>query len=110
MPDPVSSDVTLRPLERVVSRMHGEGLTPADIGKKVRKKPGTVNRILEMIELKQDVLPTSTSDSERLRPVERVIVRLRGQGETYSQIGNRLALSGRRVQFIEQLAEFKQSG
>ena len=110
MPDSVSSDVTLRPLERVVSRMHGEGLTPADIGKKVRKKPGTVNRILEMIELKQDVLPNSTSDHDRLRPVERVIVRLRGQGETYSQIGNRLALSGRRVQFIEQLAEFKQSG
>jgi len=110
MPDPVSSDVTLRPLERVVSRMHGEGLTPADIGKKVRKKPGTVNRILEMIELKQDVPPNSTPDPDRLRPVERVIVRLRGQGETYSQIGNRLALSGRRVQFIEQLAEFKQSG
>jgi DNA-binding CsgD family transcriptional regulator len=52
----------------------------------------------------------STPDHDRLRPVERVIVRLRGQGETYSQIGNRLALSGRRVQFIEQLAEFKQSG
>jgi DNA-binding CsgD family transcriptional regulator len=109
MPDPVPSDVTLRPLERVVSRMHGEGLTPADIGKKVRKKPGTVNRILEMIELKQDVPLNSTPDPDRLRPVERVIVRLRGQGETYSQIGNRLALSGRRVQFIEQLAEFKQS-
>ena len=32
------------------------------------------------------------------------------RGETYSQIGNRLARSGRRIQFIESLAEFKQGG
>jgi hypothetical protein len=37
-------------------------------------------------------------------------MRLRGDGETYSQIGNRLALSGRRVQFIERIAEFKLNG
>jgi DNA-binding CsgD family transcriptional regulator len=42
--------------------------------------------------------------------VERVVMRLRGDGETYSQIGNRLALSGRRVQLIERLAEFKLNG
>jgi DNA-binding CsgD family transcriptional regulator len=56
------------------------------------------------------MIPNSTPNPYPLRPVERVIVRLRGQGETYSQIGNRLALSGRRVQFIEQLAEFKLGG
>jgi DNA-binding CsgD family transcriptional regulator len=110
MPDPLFTDHPLRPLERVVVRMHGEGMTPADIGKKVRKKPGTVNRILEMVEFKVDMTPNSTRNPYPLRPVERVIVRLRGQGETYSQIGNRLALSGRRVQFIEQLAEFKLGG
>jgi hypothetical protein len=32
---------------------------------------------------------------------------LRKRGETYGQIGNRLALSGSRVQMIERLAEFK---
>ena len=110
MPEPVFTSETLRPLERVVVRMHGEGMTPADIGKKVRKKPGTVNRILEMVELKRGMLTDSGPDDQPLRPVERVVLRLRREGETYGQIGNRLARSGRRVQLIEQLAEFKLSG
>ena len=54
--------------------------------------------------------PTRPPAITPLRPVERVVLRLRDKGETYSQIGNRLARSGRRIQFIEGLAEFKQSG
>jgi DNA-binding CsgD family transcriptional regulator len=100
-------EVTLRPIERVVMRLNGEGLSRADIGKKVGKKPGTVNRIIAMIEYKQDGLSTPTPNDNVLRPVERVVLKLRERGETYGQIGNRLALSGRRVQFIETLAEFK---
>lgn len=109
MPEP-AGDPILRPIERVVLRLHGEGMNPADIGKKIRKKPGTVNRILEMVELKQGMPSNSSPDHHALRPVERVVLRLRGEGETYGQIGNRLARSGRRVQLIEQLAEFKLSG
>ena len=54
--------------------------------------------------------PTRPPSDHTLRPVERVVLKLRNKGETYSQIGNRLARSGRRIQFIEGLAEFKQSG
>ena len=100
-------EVTLRPIERVVMRLQDEGFSPADIGKKVKKKPGTVHRIIAMAGYKQDGLSTSTPNDHPLRPVERVVLTLRGKGETYGQIGNRLALSGRRVQFIERLAEFK---
>ncbi|MGH8873508.1 MAG: hypothetical protein ACRDWS_16225 [Acidimicrobiia bacterium] len=102
-------EVVLRPIERVVLRLHGEGFSPADIGKKVRKKPGTVHRIIAMSQYKEDGLSTRTPNDHPLRPVERVVLKLRERGETYSQIGNRLALSGRRVQFIERLAEFKLS-
>jgi DNA-binding CsgD family transcriptional regulator len=108
MPD--TGGVRLRPIERVVMRLHDEGCTLADIGKKVGKKPGTVTRIMRMTEYKQDGLPDQAANQHPLRPVERVVLRLRDKGETYSQIGNRLARSGRRVQFIESLAEFKQSG
>jgi DNA-binding CsgD family transcriptional regulator len=107
MPD--TAGVRLRPIERVVMRLHDEGCSLADIGKKVGKKPGTVTRILRMAEYKQDGLPDRTAGDHTLRPVERVVLKLRDQGETYSQIGNRLARSGRRIQFIEGLAEFKQS-
>ena len=63
-----------------------------------------------MTEYKQDGLPDQAGNQHPLRPVERVVLRLRDEGETYSQIGNRLARSGRRVQFIESLAEFKKNG
>jgi DNA-binding CsgD family transcriptional regulator len=100
----------LRPIERVVMRLRDEGATPAEIGKRVRKKPGTVNRIVKMAGYREDGLSQRTISDSPLRPVERVVMRLRGDGETYSQIGNRLALSGRRVQLIERLAEFKLNG
>lgn len=102
-------DAQLRPIERVVMRLHDEGCSLADIGKKVGKKPGTVTRIIRMTEYKKDGLPDQAASEHPLRPVERVVLKLRERGETYSQIGNRLARSGRRVQFIERLAEFKQN-
>jgi len=108
MPD--TAGIRLRPIERVVMRLHDEGCSLADIGKKVGKKPGTVTRILRMTEYKQDGLPDQSASDHPLRPVERVVLRLREQGETYSQIGNRLARSGLRIKFIEGLAEFKQTG
>ncbi len=107
---PETAGARLRPIERVVMRLHDEGCTLVDIGKKVGKKPGTVTRIMRMTEYKQDDLPDQTATDHTLRPVERVVLKLRNKGETYSQIGNRLARSGRRIQFIEGLAEFKQSG
>jgi DNA-binding CsgD family transcriptional regulator len=100
----------LRPIERVVMRLRDAGATPAEIGKKVGKKPGTVNRIVKMVGYREDGMSSRTPNDDPLRPVERVVLRLRGDGETYSQIGNRLALSGRRVQMIERMAEFKLNG
>jgi DNA-binding CsgD family transcriptional regulator len=100
----------LRPIERVVMRLHKGGATPVEIGKSVGKKPGTVNRIVKMVGYREDGMSPRTPSDDALRPVERVVMRLRGAGETYSQIGNRLALSGRRVQMIERLAEFKLNG
>lgn len=100
-------EVVLRPIERVVMRLHGEGASLADIGTRVRKKPGTVSRIIAMTEYKQDGLSVPTRNDHPLRAVERVVLNLRRRGETYGQIGNRLAVSGRRVQLIERLAEFK---
>jgi DNA-binding CsgD family transcriptional regulator len=100
----------LRPIERVVMRLRDAGANPAEIGKRVGKKPGTVNRIVQMAGYREDGNSARTPRDHPLRPVERVVMRLRGEGETYSQIGNRLALSGRRVQMIERMAQFKLDG
>jgi DNA-binding CsgD family transcriptional regulator len=97
----------LRPIERVVARLSQEGLSSAEIGRRVGKRPGTVERILGWIELKRDRPPRRLPDNRGLRPVERVIIRLRGEGENYGEIGNRLGRSGPQVRRIEAYARLK---
>jgi DNA-binding CsgD family transcriptional regulator len=97
----------LRPIERVVIRLHGEGLSLVDIGKRIGKRPGTVHRIIRMIDFKDGVSSEPSSNDHPLRPIERVVVKLRAKGETYGTIGNRVGRSGRQVRLIEGYADFK---
>jgi DNA-binding CsgD family transcriptional regulator len=97
----------LRPIERVILRLHGEDLAKSEIAQKVGKKPGTVDRILAMIDFKDGVSPAPQSHDGGLRPVERVVLRLRSQGETYGMIGNRLGRSGAQIRRIEGYANLK---
>lgn len=103
----MSAASNLRPLERVVVRLNGEGVANAEIGRRIGKRPGTVERILQMVEYKKDRPAGSTPHTKGLRPLERVIVRLRGQGETYGEIANRLGRSGAQVRRIEGYARLK---
>lgn len=99
----------MSPIERVVSRLHHAGASPADIGSRVGKKPGTVVRILEMADMRSHGDGSSSEDDHPLRPVERVVLRLRSAGEGYGEIGNRLGRSGRHVKEIERFAQLKLS-
>jgi DNA-binding CsgD family transcriptional regulator len=107
MPELGSDGPDLRPIERVVVRLHGDGLSLPDIGKRIGKKPGTVHRIIQMIDFKDGVVPARAESVDPLRPIERVVVKLRARGESYGEIGNRLARSGRQVRMIEGYADFK---
>jgi DNA-binding CsgD family transcriptional regulator len=97
----------LRPIESVILRLRDEGHNSPEIGKRIGKKPGTVDRILEMIEHKDAVPEQKTSNSSGARPIERVIHRLRGEGETYGEIGNRVNKSGHQVRKIEDLSRLR---
>jgi len=107
MPEVVNGGADLRPIERVVMRLHGDGLSLPDIGKRIGKKPGTVHRIIQMVDFKEGVVPGIPASGNQLRPLERVVVKLRARGESYGEIGNRLARSGRQVRMIEGYADFK---
>jgi DNA-binding CsgD family transcriptional regulator len=104
------SDTPLRPIERVVTRLHDNGASPAEIANRIGKRPGTVTRIMEMVEMRDG--PPSMRDEHpaTLRPIERVVLRLRSEGEGYGQIGNRLARSGNQVRNIERFARLKLDG
>jgi DNA-binding CsgD family transcriptional regulator len=97
----------LRPIERVILRLHREDVPTAEIAQKMGKKPGTINRILGMIDLKEQAPESSTTRDTGLRPLEKVVLRLRSEGESYGVIGNRLGRSGAQIRRIEGYANFK---
>ena len=97
----------LRPIERTIARLHGEGASLAEIATRVGKKPGTVSRIMEMTRYRIHGAGSPRTDDHPLRPVERVVLRLQEKGESYGEIGIRLARSGRRIQEIERFAKLK---
>src|SRR5690606_31022215 len=101
----------LRPIESVILRMRDEGHKSPEIGKRIGKKPGTVNRIVEMIEHKEDVVSSpdagTSAETSGFRPVERVILKLRARGESYGEIGNRLGRSGDYVRRVEQMTTYR---
>ncbi len=103
------NEQAMSPIERVVTRLHDSGASPSEIGSRVGKKPGTVIRILDMARMRSGGQRTRNNDHP-LRPVERVVMRLRQSGEGYSEIGNRLARSGRQVKEIERYARLKLDG
>src|SRR5690606_26536853 len=47
------STSTLRPIERVVVRLRYDGASDQEIGTRIGKKPATVRRIFEMIDLRE---------------------------------------------------------
>ncbi len=60
-----------------------------------------------MIDFKEDSVRESPGPSQGLRPIERVVIALRRQGESYGLIGNRLGRSGAHVRRIESYALLK---
>jgi hypothetical protein len=99
----------MRPIERVITRLHTNGANPSEIGRRVGKQPGTVLRILAWTEIRSDLPENRSVSDHALRPIERVVLRLRAHGESYGEIGNRLRRSGRYVQRVEQFAQLKLS-
>lgn len=100
-------DENLRPIESVILRMRDEGHDSPEIGKRIGKKPGTVDRIVEMIEHKEDIELSPDNESSGFRPLERVILKLRARGESYGEIGNRLGRSGDNVRRVEVMTTYR---
>jgi len=98
----------LRPIERVIVRLSEAGQEPPEISRRVGKKPGTVTRIMTMIDLRSgSPMSHVIEDDNTLRPLERVVLKLRARGESYGEIGIRLAKSGDQVRRIESYAQLK---
>jgi DNA-binding CsgD family transcriptional regulator len=95
---------SLRPLERRMLRLVGEGVDEAEIARRFRRSPSFVGRVLDYTELPRGA---STVMNEPLRPVERRILKWRESGSDHAEIARRFQRSPGHVKRVERLARYK---
>ncbi len=93
----------LRPVERRVLHMRDEGVEIAEIGRRIRKSPESVERIITWTSIPRSNPPSRRSPSA----LERRVLALRGAGETHEEIGERFRRSGNYIRQVEGFAHYR---
>ena len=96
----------LRPLERRVVQLVGEGIATKEIARRFRRSPEMINRIIDMAALPGRATEAGAR-AEVLRPLERRVLRWREVGADYGEIGARFGRSAAHVERVERLARHK---
>jgi DNA-binding CsgD family transcriptional regulator len=96
----------LRPLERRVVQLVEAGVGASEIGRRFRRSPEMINRIVDMAALPGRIAG-AVAQNDELRPLERRVLRWRDGGADYSEIGTRFGRSAAHVERVEALARFK---
>jgi DNA-binding CsgD family transcriptional regulator len=96
----------LRPYERRVRRLVRAGVPTAEIARRFRRSPRTIERVEAMSELRQGQ-DGPTVEGGVLRPLERRILRWRALGATEKQIASMFRRSPAFVRRVERLARTK---
>ena len=93
----------LRPLERRVLGMLDEGVAIDEIGRRIRKSPEHVERIIDWTSIPRSSLPVRRSPSA----VERRVLALLDAGETHEEVGQRFRRSADYIRQVEGLAHYR---
>ena len=96
----------LRPLERRVVQLADDGMATTEIAVRFRRSPEMIARIIRMTAL-PGRSTTALASRERLRPLERRVLRWRERGAAYDEIGARFRRSAAHIEQVEQLARYK---
>lgn len=97
---------TLRPLERRVLQLVDDGLDDREIGRRFRRSPGMIRRIVGFTEIPRPNAVKRTRPAP-LRPLEQRVLRWREGGSEYTDIARRFRRSPEHVQRVEALARYK---
>ena len=101
----------LRPVERRVLRLVDEGLDDAEIGRRFgRTERWTAQvRFLADLDVPRSPATDSATDSnaERLRPLERRLLRWRAQGLDHDDLADRFRHSAEHLARVEEYAHYK---
>jgi DNA-binding CsgD family transcriptional regulator len=99
-------DADLRPFERRVLRLSRGGLDNAEIARRFRRSPQFVERVIDLTRVPRQHSPARPA-RDRLRPVERRVLKWRDGGTTTDDIAARFRRSPRHVEQVERLARYK---
>jgi DNA-binding CsgD family transcriptional regulator len=95
---------SLRPLERRVLRLVGDGVDDTEIARRFRRSPGFVRRVVVYAGMPR---AGATPEAGALRPLERRILKWRASGTDHAEIARRFRRSSGHIERIEQLATYK---
>jgi hypothetical protein len=97
-------NVGLRPIERRVLRLNGEGVSVTEIARRFRRSSDHIDRVIGWARLPGR---DATDETEILRPVERCVLHWRDRGVAYEDIAPRLRRSPAFVERVEGFARYK---
>ncbi len=92
----------LRPLERRILAMRAEGLDPETIGRRLKRSPAHVERIIAWT-----AIPRRGPARRATRALDRRVLDLRAAGETHAEIADRFRRTPDFIRRVEGLAHFR---
>ncbi|HJQ96509.1 MAG TPA: hypothetical protein VJ935_12485 [Acidimicrobiia bacterium] len=94
----------LRPVERRMLALRAEGIEVEEIARRFRRSPEHVERVLTWTQIPRVQEPDRP---EGLRPIERRVLAMRGQGLSYDEIGRRFNRGPDHIRRVERYAGFR---
>lgn len=103
----MTSTERLRPVERRVLRLAGEGLDDAEIGRRFRRGEAWTAQVRRLAEVDRPPAATAGDDDEPLRPLERRLLRWRADGADHDDLAPRFRRSPDFLARVEDYAHYK---
>jgi hypothetical protein len=85
--------------------MRDQGLSLEEIGKRLRKSPEFVSRVIDWTQIPRNA--ADSGDSAELTPLERRVLQLRHEDEDHQTIADRFRKSARFIRQVEGMAHFR---
>jgi DNA-binding CsgD family transcriptional regulator len=106
----MSTSQGLRPVERRIKRWAAAGLDDADIGRRFGRGARWTAQVRRLAELDRPLAAGgggAGGGDDRLRPLERRVLRLRAQGVDHDELSVRFRRSPEHMARVEEYAHYK---
>lgn len=94
----------LRPVERRILALRDEGVDVPEIARRFKRSPEHVERVIGWTEIPRSKKPDRP---EGLRPIERRVLAMRGEGLSYDEIGRRFNRGPDHIRRVENYANLR---